>query len=590
MISPPNPFISMKQHQALVVLLLLLVQSMYANIPTDSLLAYAKHQIYLQPNKAKEAAEQALIQAKDSGDSLQQAYATKYLAQAAASQHDYKQAVPLFCEAIYQLKALNQPRVLAYTQNNLALIYQELGLFEKATALHISNLRFFEAEQDSFRLGQVYNNLGLLHLELGDKEKALEYYEQTLTHTKQTDSSSLGYVALNKGSIYEAKEQYEQAYGQYHKALQYFKTVKEEEKCIATYLNLAALYLKFSRLDSALHYQKKAYCTQDLCVKKALRYHLQLGVIYYQQKEYTQAQTALDEAYKISQEQKQYGGLAQVLEYLRKTHFALRNYQLAEAYSAEAAEVQATINKEERLKLVQRLEIRYAVEQKEQEIAHLNDRLALEQNKRLVAEQQAELQQTYRNMAIGIVAIGLLLIALLINRMSMRQKLFAAREASLKQQHQISELERQQLEADLAHKERSLSNMALAVVHKNEMLDHLEDQLQHLVQDHQVASVVVKPIQKMIKEQVSIEEDWNQFKVHFEAVHPGFYKKLLQLAPALTQNDLRHCTYMKVKLDSKEIARIMGISPKSVQMSRYRIKKKLNLDKEEDLFGFIEMV
>lgn len=55
----------------------------------------------------------------------------------------------------------------------------------------------------------------------------------------------------------------------------------------------------------------------------------------------------------------------------------------------------------------------------------------------------------------------------------------------------------------------------------------------------------------------------------------------------LSQNDLKHCAYIKVKLTSKEIARIMNISPKSVQMIRYRLKKKMNLGKDDDLYEFI---
>jgi DNA-binding CsgD family transcriptional regulator len=75
--------------------------------------------------------------------------------------------------------------------------------------------------------------------------------------------------------------------------------------------------------------------------------------------------------------------------------------------------------------------------------------------------------------------------------------------------------------------------------------------------------------------------------MHFDKVHPNFFKKLKQLSADLTDENLKVCAYIKMGMVTKQIAQLLYITPKSVQINKYRLKKKLNLPEEEDLVKFI---
>ena len=82
-------------------------------------------------------------------------------------------------------------------------------------------------------------------------------------------------------------------------------------------------------------------------------------------------------------------------------------------------------------------------------------------------------------------------------------------------------------------------------------------------------------------------DEWISLQNHFNAVYDGFYDKLLNLHPDLTETELRHCVFIKLHLQTKEIARILLIDPRSVQTARYRIKKKMKLTEDLDIRDYL---
>ncbi|MFW5820067.1 MAG: PAS domain S-box protein, partial [Bacteroidota bacterium] len=91
----------------------------------------------------------------------------------------------------------------------------------------------------------------------------------------------------------------------------------------------------------------------------------------------------------------------------------------------------------------------------------------------------------------------------------------------------------------------------------------------------------------LLRNETEIEKHWKIFEDNFASLHPDFFNKLHSIAPKLTQQDLKHCAFIKMKLDTKQIATLFNVKPSSVQMSRVRLKKKLRLKRSEDLFYFI---
>jgi len=86
------------------------------------------------------------------------------------------------------------------------------------------------------------------------------------------------------------------------------------------------------------------------------------------------------------------------------------------------------------------------------------------------------------------------------------------------------------------------------------------------------------------------DDDWINLKKHFNVIHTDFFDKLNKLHPLLSESEIRHCVFMKLHMHTKEIARLMNIDPKSVQTSRYRLKKKMNLDDNIDLKDYLQRI
>jgi len=141
------------------------------------------------------------------------------------------------------------------------------------------------------------------------------------------------------------------------------------------------------------------------------------------------------------------------------------------------------------------------------------------------------------------------------------------------------------LEQEVLLKNKELTTSTLLISQHNTMLKKINSHLNDLESDGKKDSI--KEIKKLIRSSANLENDWDDFKLHFENVHSDFFVNLGNKHPNLSQTDNRHCAYMRMKLNTKEIARLLNISPTSVQMSRVRLKKKMSLGKETDLRNYI---
>ncbi|AYL99655.1 triple tyrosine motif-containing protein [Mucilaginibacter celer] len=165
---------------------------------------------------------------------------------------------------------------------------------------------------------------------------------------------------------------------------------------------------------------------------------------------------------------------------------------------------------------------------------------------------------------------------------------FLKQEAIANQQHIIN-IKNEQLQADLASKSRELANSAMNIVYKNELLQKISDELTHLKggDGKKLADDQLRRIQKVIDEGMSDERDWNIFETSFNEAHENFFKKLKAGHPDLVPNDLKLCAYLRMNMSSKEMASLLNISLRGVEIRRYRLRKKLNLEHDKNLTEFL---
>jgi DNA-binding NarL/FixJ family response regulator len=91
----------------------------------------------------------------------------------------------------------------------------------------------------------------------------------------------------------------------------------------------------------------------------------------------------------------------------------------------------------------------------------------------------------------------------------------------------------------------------------------------------------------LLKRENASDKDWDVFKSYFSEVHDNFDKKLMSIYHDISEKELRLASFIKMKLSTKEIAAMLNVLPDSILKSKYRLKKKLNLDKETDLYQYL---
>ena len=180
------------------------------------------------------------------------------------------------------------------------------------------------------------------------------------------------------------------------------------------------------------------------------------------------------------------------------------------------------------------------------------------------------------------------------DQQAIRDKLQAEKEVFLKKEaeateRQIIKLQTEKLQVELAGKNRELANSAMSLVYKNELLQKLSQEILKLKDSSgkPLAEDQLRRIQKVIDEGMNDERDWNLFESSFNEAHESFFKKLKTNHPDLVPNDLKLCAYLHMNMSSKEMASLLNISLRGVEIRRYRLRKKLDVPHDKNLTEFL---
>lgn len=145
-------------------------------------------------------------------------------------------------------------------------------------------------------------------------------------------------------------------------------------------------------------------------------------------------------------------------------------------------------------------------------------------------------------------------------------------------------LRNEQLSQDVDNKNRELAVSTMSLNSKNELLAFIKEDLKKTTQDD---NKNIKSVIRTINNNITEEDSWKIFKEAFDSADKDFLKRIKQLHPLLTPNDLRLCAYLRLNLSSKEIAPLFNISVRSVEIKRYRLRKKMDLRHEIGLVEYI---
>lgn len=218
-----------------------------------------------------------------------------------------------------------------------------------------------------------------------------------------------------------------------------------------------------------------------------------------------------------------------------------------------------------KLSIAQKLEVQYEAEKKDKELETAQERAAF-------------------NRKLNFISIGLVIAALFALVFLFRSYHFRLRSSIQQQQLRTEEAARLKAEQELLQErqdrlQKELLAGNLQMEQKNELLQTMRDKLAQ-----PESGTLKNQMERILKEDERMDEDIAHAKASLANIHPEFFNRLQQLANnKLTRLDLKHCSYILMGLSNKEIANRLGVDPKSILMARYRIKQKLNLEKEDSL-------
>ena len=247
------------------------------------------------------------------------------------------------------------------------------------------------------------------------------------------------------------------------------------------------------------------------------------------------------------------------------------DYKSAQILQEKIASVKDSVNLIDNQKTIERLKVQF-------EVGEMDRKLSM-------ANKEKEVVRLTNFLLWGAIFILIIvgsLVVFLLKRINTRDKqLLVTKEHLMNALEARKKLEKEQLNNEIEYKESQLSAMTLQMIQKNELM--------HALQERILAEPGKKDdgMQKIINKGLNQDQEWSDFNAHFESINKNFYIKLKSAYPGISQNDLKLCALIKLNLSIKEMAGILNISPDSVKTARYRLRKKLALNTEDNLSDFI---
>ena len=438
---------------------------------------------------------------------------------------DYGNALINATMGLELAEEINHIEFQANICNSMGIIFATNKDYEKAKEYYSRAIELHEELKDFLRVGIILTNLTGIHIEEGNPEEAKKCAIQALDIYIEYADTLLQSVALNNlGEVYLDINEIDSALTYLHQAEQLKNDLGLRNRLPVTLNHLAEAYMKKGQKEPALNYFQEALRIGDSIGMPAERIETLFGLYDY---------------YKTTGN---YEKALVNLEFYHNTKDSLFN-----------------IRKDRQIK---ELEIRYQVDKKNSEIELLNSKVVL--------------QRSLRNLGILLLLVVAALFIVTYNRIRLKSRL-------LEKENDLEKEKSKQLKYELEENNRKLMAQSMLSIQKNQLLNEIKEKLTTIEGPCENINQAVK----LVEETHSADKEWEDLKIHFTRVHPDFFSRLQEACPDLTSNDLRHCAYIKIQMSTKDVARIMNVDPKSVKMTRYRLKKKLSLAEEDSLENFL---
>lgn len=503
--------------------------------------------IYEEKGNFSASKKKFLEALKFSGDKKEDTYISDIYNRLAWLHHyhgEYKKAVDYTLKAIETDRKSGNEYGVAYGYYNLATFFFLTENYEKADYYIDQAIAINKNRENK---NHLVNNLimkALILVELGKAEKAIDFIQFPIEfYTEQNDSVQLSMTYSNLGYILDKAEQHTKALEVFYTALSYTNAENDPRGFATISIQLADELLK----NKTGEYQKAL-----MHAKNGLEFSLKLNL-----------RSSERDAYEI----------------LSKLNAELGNYREAYDYQVLFFRLKEEISGAERKAELEKIESDHQLKTKEKDVKLKQQRIELLEEKNRSG--------FMRNIGLAGAVVFLLILMLLSyskrkrdRQLILKEKeLESAKKELLRYELEQAEVRNEELESEVAYKNKELHTLAQHIIQKNDVLKNLRNEMKE-------GNVNQKQFEQMLG--VGLDADRMELEERINNIDSLFYKKLKEEFPNLSENDLRLISLTKMNMSSKEIAILMGVNPKSVDMARYRLRKKMNVKKEANLYDFLQ--
>ena len=521
------------------------------------------------PVKSLAYAEQARNIARKLKSRVLEAEAMNSMAIILIMENENKKAIRLLNDCFTIYDSLGDEKGKSRTNNNLGIAYSGYGSYEKALENYLSVVTYYEKKRDIINLTNVYMNIGLVYENLNKANLAIEYSTKAEELAHQTnDAKKVADIMVNKGMTYVSMGNYGDAESNFRKALDYYKS-KE-----MTY-DIALVSYNFGHLYKVKRDFKQALCWYNIALPLSHKIGNswaeasiwnELAGISFQQGSWNGALQQLDRANRLNEINPDPGLQEQIYLLYANIYDTLRQPVQELAWYKKYSALHDSLNSLEKTKSAEVLNIQYETSKKSAE----NDLL-----KKNIQIHRFQLVIVTSALLICILVIIFLLFIHRINRKRhLLEKTNAEQEAKATRE-----------ELSILHNELTSKAMQLAsnAEKKGDYIDKLRSLISYLTEEGKY--ILQKLVSDLSNE--SHENLWKEFERYFIKMHPGFLNNLTRQFPALTPNDRKICAMIRSNLSTKEIALVLNRSVRTIESAKYHLKKKMNLENDQDLTSFL---
>lgn len=514
-------------------------------------------------------AEEALAAAINAQDRSEEAKAFGNIGVVCKDVADYPRALEYYCKALVINEELGDKSGVASMTGNIGLVYKELSDYPRALEYYHKALVINEELGNKSRVAINTGNIGSVYKELSDYPRALEYYHKALAINEELGNKSrVAITTSNIGPVYRHLSDYPRALEYFHKALVLFEELGNKKGVAANIGNTGNVYADISDYPRALECFRKALALAEEIGNKSrvVIWTGNIGNVYYYLSDYPRALKYMQRALVMDEELGNKSGVARHIGNIGAL-YAKEEFEGYDCAKAEQYLLQAKTMNEE---LGTKGENIFVLET----LADIYERQELwkkfgqyyKQYHALVKEVQSEKVKKQAQL------------------MEHRRKI-AEMEHQWELERLNAEAERREMEQALRHQREELERSAGQLVQKNRFLTEITVDVRAIGNYARVeGSLKADELVEKIRRNIGSMESLGALEQQMNGVHREFIARIQEQYPGLTPMEVKIATLLRMNLTSPNIASLLFISPRTVELHRARIRRKMGLGAKENVY------